>query len=206
MTSFDIRIKPQNFCAWMISNTRNEHNRLPPMPIGRRKRDKNLPFGVASNVGEEEMALALLRAALAKRNQAAQAAISFSVCWEAEKTWGVLKIEPRTDNETQPRILRRNVCAHDAGKRVAIRNCDGRKPQRLRLCDQFLAVRGAAQKREVGGDLKFGVLHLTLQFSARLAMSNPPRHGREGGHPRQISKLRCKRCRIIPAHRKNPAR
>ena len=142
------------------------------MPIVRRKRDKNLSFGVGGNVGEKKLALAFFRAALAKRDQAAQAAqaaIGFSVCWKTEKAWCVFKIKPGADNETHPRILRRNVRAHDARKRIAVGDCNCRKPQRLCLRHELFSVRRAAQKRKIRRNLKFGVLH----GSARLLQACP---------------------------------
>jgi hypothetical protein len=123
---------------------------LAPIPIVRRQRDEDLAFGMSCNVGEMQNAFALVRPALAERQKPAETAIGRAVLRIDEQARRILEIEAGADYEPKPLellgILCSNVSAHDTGKRVAIRHCDGRKPEHLRLRDKFLGMRGAAQK------------------------------------------------------------
>ena len=130
---------------------------LPPVPIIRRQCDENLAFGVGGNIGEEQQALALGGAALAKRDEAAQTAVGSAITRKAQQTWRVLKIEPCADDEAEPRVLRRHVGADHTGERIAIGNRNRGEAQRLGFRHQFIGVRGAAQEREVTRHLQFGV-------------------------------------------------
>ncbi len=73
------------------------------------------------------------------------------------------------------------------------------EPQRLRLRDEFLTMRGPAQKREVGRHLQFGVTRHVLFFLIRTARAGtrrvPPRRGhkapRETPSSRRPSRPRC---------------
>jgi hypothetical protein len=149
------------------------------MPIVRRERNEDLAIRMHGNVGEEKNALAFPSAALAKRDQAAQTAISFSIRWEAEKAWGIFKIEPCADDETQARLFSCNMRADDASKRIAVGNGDSLKAERLRLRYEFFAVRGSPQKREVGRNLELCVIHANnpcrnQRGGSSLSSSAPP--------------------------------
>ena len=147
------RTDMKNFCALKFGRRgppRFLRLHLAPIPIVGRQRDEDLAFGMSCNVGETQNAFALLRPALAERQKPAETAISRAVLRIDEQARRVLKIEAGADHHPQPPnllgILRSNVGAHDAGKRVAIRDCNGRKPEHLCLRDKLLGMRGAAQK------------------------------------------------------------
>ena len=49
------------------------------------------------------------------------------------------------------------MAAHDAGQGVSVCDADGRQAEQLRLRDQLLGMRSAAQEGVVGRDLQLGV-------------------------------------------------
>ncbi len=190
-------IEMQDFRAWR-NGTRLLLYCLPPIPIVRWKCDEDLPFGVGGDIVEEKVTLAFFRAPLAERDQAAQAPVGFAVCWKTEKAEAVCQIEPRADDKTQARLLRGNMRAHDTGKRVAICDGDGRKPQRFGLRHELFSVRAAAQKRKIARDLKLRVTHLfalaqLLRRAGRRRMTlgrrhaNTPCRNQRGGSPSPLS-------------------
>jgi hypothetical protein len=131
--------------------------KLPPVPVVGDKRDEDLALGVLCDIVEKERALALLGAHLADGEQAGETAVGLAVARQAQEAQVLLQIEPRADDELQPDLLGGGVRAHDARKRIAVRDGERGKPQRLRLRDELLSVRGPAQEREVGRDLQLGV-------------------------------------------------
>ena len=120
------------------------------------------PSACCGDIVEKERALPLLGAHLPERQQAREAAIGGAVARQAQEARAVLQIETRPDDELQPDLLGGEVRAHDAGKRVAVGDGERGQAQRLRLRDELLAMRGAAQEREVGRDLQLGVARRVL--------------------------------------------
>ena len=93
-------------------------------PFGEKCQDHARRMGI--DVLQRDEALALLRAALAHAEQAAQRAIGLAVGGVGQKRNPRFnQIQPRTDDEGQFRILRRRMCPYHAGQRVAVghRNC-----------------------------------------------------------------------------------
>ena len=113
---------------------------------------------MGGDIVEMERAFPLLGAALTKREQAAEPAVSGAVRWVGKQARRIVKIEARADDEFDAADLAcRKMRAHHAGKRVAVGDGDGREPERLCRRHQLLGVRAAAQEGEIGGDVELGV-------------------------------------------------
>ena len=67
------------------------------------------------------------------------------------------EIEPAADDEADAGRLRRLMRAHDAGEAVAVGDRDRLVAERRRGRHQLVRMRGAAQEREIAGDLQLGV-------------------------------------------------
>ena len=131
-------------------------------------------------IGKIEVAVALLGAAVAERKQAAEPAIGGAIGRPGEDVGRpqrsrlryereisprsrprlrgrlVAEDEPAADGIAEPCLFRRDMPAHDAGKRVAVGHRDAGQPEPHRLAREFLGMRSAAQEGEVGGDGEFG--------------------------------------------------
>ena len=123
-----------------------------------RQSDEDEAIGVGGNVGEMERAFPLLGAALAKREQAAEPAVSGAVRRVGEQARRIVEIETRADDEFDAaHFFRGKMRADHAGERVTVGDGDCRKPERLCRRHQLLGVRAATQEREIGGDFELGV-------------------------------------------------
>ncbi len=96
------------------------------LPIIRRERDEDQPFGVVRDVIEEQRAMAFLGAALAEGEEAAQSAVSGAFRRIGEEARGVLQVETRADDQLDADLAGREMRAHDAGQRVGVGDGDGR--------------------------------------------------------------------------------
>src|SRR5690606_4469399 len=67
------------------------------------------------------------------------------------------EIEARAHNEAETDLLCSPMRAHDTGQRVAIRDRQRRETLALGFRHQFMRMRTAAQKGEVGRRLQFGI-------------------------------------------------
>ena len=99
------------------------------------------------HIVKEENAVSLFGAALAESQKAAQPAIGRAGRGVGEKTWGVLEDQPRADNEFDTVLFRREMGPHHAGKRIGIRDRNGRMLQRA-ACAPVLR-RGSRPRRKV---------------------------------------------------------
>ena len=105
-------------------------------------------------IGVVEMAFALGRAALAEGQQPRQPAIGGAVRGIGEQARAVAQVEAAADDEPDPDLFRRMMRAHDAGQAVAVGDRDRLMAERGRGQHQLVRMRGAAQEREIGGDLQ----------------------------------------------------
>ena len=65
------------------------------------------------------------------------------------------------------------VSAHHAGKRIAVGDADGGKPEFIGARHHFLRMRGAAQEGKIGGDGQFGVGVHRIAHANSLHANNP---------------------------------
>ena len=114
MTSF-IRCRPGRY-------------RFAPVPGRRGKGDENLPLGVCGDVFQIQDALPLGGARLTERKKPRQTAIGLTILREAQQARAILQIKTRADNELEAQLLGNHMRAHDASKRIAIRDGDGGQP------------------------------------------------------------------------------
>ena len=113
---------------------------------------------MGGDVDEMERAFPFLGAALTKREQPAEPAVSGAVRWVGEQARRIVKIESAAHDEFDAaHFACGKVRAHHAGERVAVGDGDGRESERLCRRHQLLGVRAAAQKGEIGGDVELGV-------------------------------------------------
>src|SRR5581483_5216515 len=93
----------------------------------------------------------------------------------AEQARPIPQVEPAADDEPAAVFLRRLEGAHRARERVAVGDRDGAVAEPRCLHDQLLRMRGAAQKREIAGDLELDVAgHGTLTLPLLCNGSLPP--------------------------------
>jgi len=109
----------------------------------RRQGDEDQALGVCYDVIEEKRALALLGAALAEGEKAAETAISGAGRWVSEQFRGVLQIEPRADEKFDTHLLGGKMGAYHTGKRVRVSDGDGFMAECLCGRHQFFRVRAA---------------------------------------------------------------
>ena len=114
---------------------------------------------MAHQVGPVEMAFTLAGAPLADAEQAAQPRIGGAVGRVDQQRRAAGEVEPAADDDRKVDLASALVGAGDAGERVAVGDCECRQAERLRLRQQLLDMRGAAQKGVVRGDLQFSVKH-----------------------------------------------
>ena len=119
----------------------------------RRQHDEDLAFAMGDEIGVIEMAFAFWGAPLAEGQEPGQAAIGGAVFGEGEEARAVAQIEAAADHEADPDGLRCVVGAHDAGEAVPIGDRDRGVAERRRGHHQLVGMRGAAQEREIAGDL-----------------------------------------------------
>jgi hypothetical protein len=122
--------------------------------IIRRQRDEDEAVGVGGDVIEMERAFSLLGAALAKREKAAEFAVSCAIGRIGKQARRIVEIKTRADNEFDAIDLAcRKMGAHHACERIAVGDGNGLKAKRLCRRHQLLRMRAAAQEGEIGGDV-----------------------------------------------------
>ena len=124
-----------------------------------RQQCQHLPGTVGQHVVQRQRAAALGRQPLAVGEQRAEPGIGRLVGRPAQERGAVHQIEPAADQEAEAAGLGLRMRPHDAGQAVAVGERQAGEPQRLRLHDQLLRVRGAAQEAEIGGGLQLGIAH-----------------------------------------------
>ena len=129
----------------------------------RRERDEDLPPCRREHVRDTEPARALLRAAVAVREQPAEPSVTVAVHRIGHG------LEPLLGDEADPRqvadrrfarllpALGLGMAAHHARQRVAVGDADGVEPEFGTLRHHFLRMRGSAQEREIRGHRQFGI-------------------------------------------------
>ena len=128
-----------------------------PRPAAPRPAPRGHPAGPAFALG---------RAQVSRGQDAAEPAVSRAVLRIDEHVRrAVVEGEPRAGNDARRahrlRVLaRKNMRAHDAGERVAIRDPDSREPKFGGARDHLLGMRGPAQKRKIRHRRQFGELRL----------------------------------------------
>ncbi len=144
------------------------------------------------HIGVVEMAFAFGGAALAEGQQPREPAIGGAIRGVGEQARAVAQIETAADDEADPDLFGRMMRAHDAGKAVAVGDRDRPMTERGRGQHQLVRMRGAAQKREIGGDLQLRVARGLLrkrrhgQTSAACGRrrGDPPGTARSAAPPR----------------------
>ena len=113
-----------------------------------------MPSRMLGDIGEAQLALALLRPHLAQAQQPRQPAIAVAVLRVSEQARRIGQIEPAADQRLQPRLLRRAVHPHHPGQRVAVGDADRVHAELERRQHQLDRVRRAAQEGERAGHAK----------------------------------------------------
>ena len=107
-----------------------------------------------------EPTLSLGSAPASPGDQAGQAAVALPGDGQAEQGRPVLEVEAGAGDEAQLRLAGGVVGAHDPRQGVAVGESQSAVAQGMRPLHQFLGLGGAAQEREVAGDLEFRVVAL----------------------------------------------
>ena len=134
----------------------------PRVKVFGRQHDDDLAVAMGGEVGVVETAFALGRAAFTRCQKPRQPAVGGAVLGKGEQAHAVAKIEAAADDEADADFLRRLICPHDTGDAVMVGNRDRPVAECRRGHDQFGRVRRAAQEREIGRDLQFGVTDGTV--------------------------------------------
>ena len=124
----------------------------------RRQHGEDLAIAMGHDIGVIEMTLALGRAPLAQGQEASEAAIGGTVLRIGEEARAIGEVEPDADDKADSGGLRRLMRAHQPGDAVAVGDRDRPVAKRRRGRHQFARMRGAAQEREIAGDLQLGVV------------------------------------------------
>ena len=109
------------------------------------------------DVAEVERALALGRAQSTAGDQARKPRVGGAVGREQHNRGSIERREFGADQQVQLMLLRGHVGPHDAGQRVAVGDGQGRVAEFGGTLHQLFGVRRAAEKREVGEAVEFGV-------------------------------------------------
>ena len=108
---------------------------------------------------------------LSNRQQPAKPSVSRAILGIAEEIGrAVHESQAATDDELHVQLAGGKVSAHDAGKRVAVRDGDGGKAEFGGADDEFVRMRGAFQEGEVRRHLQFGIARLGFALAAGLAV------------------------------------
>ena len=119
--------------------------------------DKYLAFAGAENLLEGKLAFAFLGLEIARSDEAAEPAIGGAIGRIGQHFEAVTGDQPRADEELDVALARFVVSAHHAGKRIAVGDADGGKPEFVGARHHFLGMRGAAQEGKVSRDREFGI-------------------------------------------------
>jgi hypothetical protein len=122
-----------------------------------RQDDEHLAFAVVFQLRQGEATIALLGAALAECQQAAEAAVGGPVARIAQHLGTVLGHQARADQQLEARLLGSRVGAHHAGQGVAVGDAQRGQAQRLGGEHQLVRMRAAAQEAVVAGHLQLGI-------------------------------------------------
>ena len=128
-----------------------------------RDRDQHLPRAGLQQLRKIEPALALLGAAVAPGEEAAQAPVGNPVHRVGHGLEAGLGHEPHARQEADARLARRlaaldlGMAPHDARQGVAVGDADGVQPEFGGLAHHLAGMRGSPQEREVRGDDEFGI-------------------------------------------------
>ncbi len=128
--------------------------------IGQHHEDQ--PFAISQHVLAVQDAFPFRRAAATHRDQSRQAAIGRPIHRIGEQARPVRQVEPRSDEEPDPRLLRRDMRPDHTGETVAVGHGNRRMPQRRRLQHQFVRMRRPAQEAEIGRDLELYIHALAV--------------------------------------------
>lgn len=108
-------------------------------------------------VGPVETTRTLASAPLAEGQQSTQAAVGRPIGWINQYGGLIDEFETAADHQSDPGRLGGLMRPYDAGDAVPVGNGERLQAADGRLGEQLVATTGAAQKREVGGALQFGI-------------------------------------------------
>ncbi len=121
------------------------------------------------------MTFALRGAAVAQREETAEAAVGGAVAWPCEDVGrAVTKRKTAADGVAKTRFLRREVAAHHPGKRVPVGDGDAGEAEFGGGEGKLLRVRAAGEEGEIGGDGELGeffILGCLVSPAPRLLLS-----------------------------------
>ena len=125
--------------------------------------DELLPFAMFEQVVEIERAIALLRASVSLRQQAAEAAVRGAVARITENVRGLIsEDEARADSELEIAefflmCAQKGKRPHHSGKGIAVGYSNPAMAKLEGAGDHFFRMRRPAQEGEIGGCREFGV-------------------------------------------------
>ena len=136
----------------------------------RRQDDEDLALGRGLDIRQDQVAVALLRPALAQGQQPGEPAIGGPVAGIAEDLRPVPGHQAGADQKPQAGLLGRDMGAHHPGQAVAVGHPDGGMAEGRGGGDQLARMRAAAQEAVVGRDLQLGV---TRQLGVARCLRHP---------------------------------
>ena len=134
---------------------------------------------MSDEIVEGQMALALGRPQIPLGQQPAEPPVGGAVPGIGENVGrSVGEGQPRARDDAQGAdrrsvLAREDMGAHHAGERIAIGDANPGKPEPRRLRDQFLGMRGAAQKRKIGRRREFGEARLGADHTSPPSPEQP---------------------------------
>ena len=160
---------------------KRERGRYPSPACGRRwpegpdegQRHDLQPFAMLDQILDAQMAFALGRAQISRRQDPAEPAISRAVFRIGEHVRRpVVKGEPRAGRDPRARnrsliLARKHMRPHDARERIAIGDPDPRKFEFGGARDHFLGMRSPAQKRKIRHRRQLGEARLEADHESR---------------------------------------
>ena len=161
--------QPAGVVASMDAGGGQKERRAQPLPVPRqpfgepgtgdfrRQGDEDLLPGRLHDISAVEPARSLWGAPASPGDQAGQAAVAFPGGGQTEQGRAVLEVEAGTGDEAQLRPAGGVVGAHHPRQGVAVGEGQGGVSQSMRPLHQFFGMGGAAQEREVAGNLEFRV-------------------------------------------------
>lgn len=122
-----------------------------------RKKDADQAFAISDDIAPFEVALRLAGAALAFRQQTAEARVGGAVGRIDQHRHAVGEVEAAADDETHARRPGGLMGPDDAGQRIAVDDAERLDAEHRRLRKQFFGAARSTQEREVRGCLQLDI-------------------------------------------------
>ncbi len=137
--------------------TAGEPGRVIGLGLRRREPERKTVFQSRADIFSRQAIAALFRVSSAAGDQLGKIAVAFPVLGEQDKAQAVIEPELGADDQFQSGVFCGYMRAHDTGERALVGDCQRFVTAPDRGFDQFLRVRSAPQKGEIGEAVQFGV-------------------------------------------------